>query len=71
MRYQNVGHYSIRPDYFALAKIAPENVSRYFMELIYESTVVLENRQRQLGAFDVAAFRSALLQAIAVVERGE
>src|SRR5262245_12250874 len=58
IEYHNVGHYSIRPDYFALAKISPENVSCYLMDLIYESTAALENKRRQLGAFDVAAFRS-------------
>jgi hypothetical protein len=63
--YHNVGHYSVRPDYFALAKIAPENVNRYLIDLIYESTAVLEKKRRQLGAFDAAAFRSSFLQAMA------
>ncbi|WP_146216610.1 hypothetical protein [Sinimarinibacterium flocculans] len=66
--YHNVGHYSVRPDYFALAAVAPEKVSRYLMELIYESTAVLEKRQKQLGGFNVEGFRVQMRQAIEAVE---
>lgn len=62
--YHNVGHYSVRPDYFALAAVAPEDISRHLMNLVYESTAVLEKRQKQLGAFNVERFRVQMRQAI-------
>jgi len=64
----NVGHYSVRPDYFALAAVAPENIRRYLLELIYESTALLEKKQKQLGGFNVAAFRAEMHQAMETIE---
>lgn len=68
VEYYNVGHYSVRPDYFALAQVAPENVSRYLMELIYESTAVLEKKQKRLGGFNLEGFRVQMRQAIEEVQ---
>eukprot|EP00456_Euglypha_rotunda_P072592 TRINITY_DN65765_c0_g1_i2.p1 TRINITY_DN65765_c0_g1~~TRINITY_DN65765_c0_g1_i2.p1 ORF type:complete len:173 (-),score=13.86 TRINITY_DN65765_c0_g1_i2:65-583(-) len=64
VEYHNVGHYSVRPDYFALAEVAPDGIARYLMDRIYESTSVLEAKQTRLGGFNAAAFRLALLEAI-------
>jgi hypothetical protein len=68
VEYHNVGHYSVRPDYFALAQVAPEDVSRYLMELIYESTAVLEKKQKRLGGFNLKDFRIQMRRAIEAVE---
>ena len=62
--YSNVGHYSVRPDYFALAAVPPEQAVRYVLDLVYESTVILEQQRNKLGTFEVAAFRAALSKAI-------
>jgi hypothetical protein len=55
--YFNVGHYGVRPDYFALAKVEPSDVVCYLMNLVFESTAILEGK-KQLRGFDVVAFRS-------------
>ena len=57
----NVGHYSVRPDYFALAKVPMEQVSWYLLKLIYESTAILEQKRRKFPDFNVTAFRSDFL----------
>jgi hypothetical protein len=47
----NVGSLSVRPDYFELAKVPPEKLSSYLLQLAYESTAVLEKRQRTFPQF--------------------
>jgi len=60
----NVGSYSVRPDYFELARVPLHEVPCYLMTLLYESTKGLHGK-RQLNGFDVEAFRSRFEQAIA------
>ena len=56
---QNVGHYSVRPDFQVLLEMPIDKVAAYALRLIYDSTVVLAGKQKRLGAFDLSAFRSA------------
>jgi hypothetical protein len=56
--YRNVGHYSVRPDFIALAAIPKDAVGCYLMELVYASTAILEQKLKRLGGFDAVAFRS-------------
>jgi hypothetical protein len=58
LEYRNVGHYSIRPDFFALAAIPKEAVGCYLMELVYASTAILEQKLKRLGGFAAVTFRS-------------
>lgn len=53
----NVGHFSVRPDYFELAKVAPEKLPAYVLRLVYDSTAILESRQRTFPKFDTHQFR--------------
>jgi hypothetical protein len=56
--YQNVGHYSVRPDFHELAKVPVPAAAGYVARLIFASTETLRRRQRTLGRFDVDAFRA-------------
>jgi hypothetical protein len=60
----NVAHYSVRPDYFELARVQPENVVCYLLKAVYESTELLERKQARLGGFNVTLFRVDFLAAI-------
>jgi hypothetical protein len=53
----NVGHFSVRPDYFVLARVSLSDVPCYLMTVIYDATSVLEKR-KQLKGFDAKAFRN-------------
>jgi hypothetical protein len=55
---ENVGHYSVRPDFDLLLHLPHDAVVSYALSLIYNSTVVLIEKQKKLGGFDAAAFRS-------------
>jgi hypothetical protein len=54
----NVGHYSVRPDYFSLAEVPTERVVPYILGIIYESTAVLEQKRKQLPGFNAQQFRA-------------
>jgi hypothetical protein len=56
--HQNVGHYSVRPDFKELRRVAPESIVSYVLSLIYASTSVLIEKQKKLGGFEVDKFRS-------------
>ena len=62
---ENVGHFSVRPDYFRLAEVALEDVPGFLLELIYDESVVLEKKSLRLGGFDAKAFRRDLFEYIA------
>lgn len=55
---ENVGHYSVRPDFDTLLSLPLDAVVSYALSLIYDSTVVLIEKQKKLGCFDADAFRS-------------
>jgi hypothetical protein len=59
--YENVGHYSVRPDFRELFRIPLEVVASYALGLIYASTSVLVEKQKKLGGFDAHRFRQDLL----------
>jgi hypothetical protein len=59
--YENVGHYSIRPDFQYLLTLPLDQVAIYAMGLIYASTSVLIDKQKKLGGFDAPKFRKDLL----------
>lgn len=60
----NVGNYSVRPDYFDLARVPLDEVPSYLMSLLYESTECLHGK-RQLKGFDVESFRERFAHALA------
>ncbi len=53
----NVAHWSVRPDYFELAKVPLENVSAYLLALVYDSTDVLLSKRRRFPQFDAVRLR--------------
>jgi hypothetical protein len=61
--FENVGHYSVRPDFATLTSVPLESVVGYVLDLIYSSTSVLVDKQRRLGGFDAQRFRSELRSA--------
>lgn len=56
--YENVGHYSVRPDFQELRSVPQESIVGYVLSLIYTSTSVLIEKQKKLGGFDAQRFRS-------------
>jgi hypothetical protein len=61
--YENVGHYSVRPDFDELLKLPLNFVPTYALSLIYRSTSVLVDKRKKLGGFDAEQFRSDFLSA--------
>ena len=59
--YENVGYYSVRPDFAKLLSIPLKSVASYAISLIYDSTVVLLDKQKKLGGFDALRFREDFL----------
>jgi hypothetical protein len=58
---ENVGHYSVRPDFKHLEKLPLDAVPTYALSLIYASTSVLVDKQKRLGGFNASKFRSDFL----------
>jgi hypothetical protein len=58
---KNVGHFSVRPDYFELAQVPLDGVSAYLLDTIYREAAVLEKNSARLGGFDASAFRRDIL----------
>ena len=58
---QNVGHYSVRPDFQELRSVPQDSVVGYVLRLIYASTSVLIENQKKLKGFDAERFRSDFL----------
>ena len=59
--YENVGHYSVRPDFQKLLRMPSASVASYALSLIYASTSVLVEKQKKLGGFNVQRFRADFL----------
>jgi len=59
--HENVGHYSIRPDFQQLRSVPPGSVVSYVLGLIYASTSVLMEKRKKLGGFDAEKFRSEFI----------
>ena len=59
--HENVGHYSIKPDFQELRSVSQDSVVGYVLGLIYASTSVLIDKQKKLGGFDAPRFRSEFL----------
>jgi hypothetical protein len=55
--YENVGHYSVRPNFDELLKLPLDSVSTYALCLIYQSTSILCDKKKKLGGFDAERFR--------------
>jgi hypothetical protein len=53
----NVGHLSVRPDYFELAKVDLPDVPAHLIELIPREAAILEQKSSRLGGFDAKGFR--------------
>jgi hypothetical protein len=58
---ENVGHYSVRPDFQQLRRVPQDSIVGYVLSLIYASTSVLVEKQKKLGGFDAQRFRSEFL----------
>lgn len=58
----NVGHYSIAPDFEKLKTLPDELICNYVLELVFESTQVLIDKQNKLDGFDAIKFRSDFLK---------
>lgn len=58
---ENVGHYSVMPDFDNLLEMTPDQAISYSLSLIHASTILLEARSKKLGGFQVAQFRSDFL----------
>jgi hypothetical protein len=56
--HENVGHYSVRPDFQELRSVPRDSVVSYVLSLIYASTSVLVEKQKKLGGLDADKFRS-------------
>jgi hypothetical protein len=61
--HENVGHYSVRPDFQKLRSVPQNSVVCYVLSLIYASTSVLIEKQKKLGGFDAQKFRLDFLAA--------
>ena len=59
--YEDVGHFSVKPDIEKLRSIPQKSVVSYVLSLIYTSTAVLIEKQKKLGGFDALKFRSDFL----------
>lgn len=59
--YHNVGHYGISPDFPTLFGTPLDDVPRYALGLIYDSTARLLEKQKKLGGFDALRFRRDFL----------
>lgn len=59
--YENVGHYSVRPDFDELLKLPLDSIPSYALGLIYLSTSILVEKRKKLGGFDAERFRSDFL----------
>src|SRR5450830_1778873 len=57
----NVGHYSVKPDFTVLLKLADDEIVKYALNLIYLSTSILIDNRKKLGEFDADLFRSQFL----------
>lgn len=60
-RYENVGHYSVIPDFRVLARLPLKSVVNYALSLIYASTIVLIDKEKKLGGLDANGFRANFL----------
>ncbi|HEY3761157.1 MAG TPA: hypothetical protein VGN23_05370 [Verrucomicrobiae bacterium] len=58
---ENVGHYSVRPDFQCLLRIPLNDIPPYALGLIYASTSVLLEKQKKLDGFDALRFRADFL----------
>lgn len=58
----NVAHYSLKPDFKILEELSlDEEICSYLLQLLYQSTLVLEEKRQKLKGFDVVSFRSNFL----------
>ncbi len=63
--YENVGHYSVRPDFDQLLRLPMSSVATCALNLIYASTSILLEKKKRLGGFDADAFRTDLMDSCA------
>ncbi len=60
---ENVGHYSVSPDFPKLLGLPIKAVADYALSLIYDSTSFLIEKQTRLGGFVALRFRADFLAA--------
>lgn len=66
----NVGHYSVKPDFEKLKNLSSEeSICSYIIELLYDSTQILVDKQKKLNGFDATRFQSDFLLACQSVIR--
>ncbi|XLZ69288.1 hypothetical protein ABT364_22560 [Massilia sp. SR12] len=59
----NVGHYSVRPELGVLLTLPTKDTVAHVLQAVYESTIVLNGKQKRLGDFDVDYFRRRFQEA--------
>jgi hypothetical protein len=57
----DVGHFSVRPDIALLVSLPEEQAVSYVLQLIYQASAVLLEKQKRLGGFDANLFRARFL----------
>lgn len=57
----NVGHYSVKPDFAILLKLPDDEIVKYALNLIYQSTSILIDKTKKLGGFNAELFRTQFL----------
>ncbi|MBK9163627.1 MAG: hypothetical protein IPM21_06855 [Acidobacteria bacterium] len=63
--FENVGHYSVRPDFDLLLNLPLPSVAAYALNLIYASTSILIEKKKRLGGFKAECFRANLADSCA------
>ena len=63
--FENVGHYSVRPDFDLLLNLPLPLVAAYALNLIYASTSILIEKKKRLGGFEAECFRANLADSCA------
>jgi hypothetical protein len=59
----NVGHFSVRPDFYSLAMMQDEEAVLYLLSLSYRGTEILRTKSKRLGGFDADLFRTSFRNA--------
>lgn len=61
--HENVGHYSVCPDFEKLRQLPQDSVVSYVLGVVYVSTSVLLDKRKKLGGLDAERFRADFVTA--------
>lgn len=57
----NVGHFSVRPDFSYIKQLNEDEITNYFIKLVYKSLDLLKNK-KQLSGFNLDMFKNKYLE---------